>query len=579
MNLFNYVSTFRFVAIMNCEYSFIDTCHDGVDNFISSVNHYSKNTGCLLAEVFRELSLYTYKWVLNHFDKKKAHWIHRNVICHSLFWLAFAKAYSDWSKPGHNKYNLERMARNLVQGKTAMLWMGDPLDYEGKVFVTLGQLFDDIHHQKLAVGVPCRPDYSKQEEEIVTHLAKLARDKRNNTVRLPASVPEAKQVLNPSHPWYSYDDSARYGRRARVAPSERTEQDLTQASAPESTDTEMYQMLEKDLLISSDYQAGLARTVAQVLEVASGVESTRDARNVQFREPDEEEEEIHRTPGTRDEGHGQSILKKMTANMSTSTIPRQPHTIGDVPSGIGSPLAKHPGNRVPSGDFSLRSGFQSQLQMFQLETKKMCDWYTSLKQLYPYVKQLSSRKRERQTQPKPLVETPTQSPLQKTGRLQSVVTMVQKEQPKRDRSTQRDQCNDDAPTCRRANGTFETAPYHLIGSPETIAEQFVLYCMDRFSRDDFEDEVNDFGNVFGHRTAFIARYCMAMVVYFKVAWVRGERWIFPNIPPEMEKMMSRRGTTLPASPKESVKHTGVDVSARCLKRVALFPGAYAVLER
>ena len=81
-----------------------------------------------------------------------------------------------------------------------------------------------------------------------------------------------------------------------MASSERTEQDPMQASAPKSTDTEMYQVLKKDLLISSDYQAGLARTVAQVLEVASGVESTRDVRNVQFREPDEEEEEIHRTP-------------------------------------------------------------------------------------------------------------------------------------------------------------------------------------------------------------------------------------------------------------------------------------------
>ena len=130
---------------------------------------------------------------------------------------------------------------------------------------------------------------------------------------------------------------------------------------------------------------------------------------------------------------------------------------------------------------------------------------------------------------------------------------------------QRDRCNDDVPACRCADGTFETAPYHLIGSPETIAEQFVLYCMDRFSRDDFEDEVNDFGNVFGHRTAFIACYCMAMAVYFEVAWVRGERWIFLNIPPEMEKMTSRRGATLPALPKESVKRTGIDVSARCLK--------------
>ena len=180
-----------------------------------------------------------------------------------------------------------------------------------------------------------------------------------------------------------------------MASSKRTEQDLMQASVPESTDTEMYQVLEKDLLISSDYQAGLARTVAQVLEVASSVESTRDVRNVQFREPDEEEEEIRCTPGTRDEGRGRSILKKMMANTSTGTIPRQPHTIGNVPSGVGSPLPKHPGNRVPSGDFSLRSGFQSQLQMFQLYTKKMYDWYTSLKQLYLYVKRSSSRKRER----------------------------------------------------------------------------------------------------------------------------------------------------------------------------------------
>ena len=219
---------------MNCEYSFIDSRHDGVDNFINSVSHYSKNTGCSLAEAFRELSLYAYKWVLNHFDKRKAHRIHRNVICHSFFWLAFAKAYSDRSKPGRNKYDPERMARNLAQGQTAMLRMGDPLDYEGKVFVTLGQLFDDVCHQKLAVGDPCHPDYSKQEEEIVMHLAKLTRDKRNDTVCLPASVPDAKQVLNPTHPWYSYDDSARYCQRdrnssrdRRMVSSEATEPDPT----------------------------------------------------------------------------------------------------------------------------------------------------------------------------------------------------------------------------------------------------------------------------------------------------------------------------------------------------------------
>ena len=391
--------------------------------------------------------------------------------------------------------------------------------------MTLGQLFDNVRHQKLAVGVPCHPDYSKQEEEIVMHLVKLARDKRNNTVHLPASVPEAKQVLNPSHPWYSYDDTARYCRRDRSSSrdsrmaSGRTEQDPTQVSAPESTDTEMYQALEKDLLISSDYQAGLARNVTQVLEVASGVESTRDVRSVQFREPNEEEEEIRRTPGMRDEGRGRSILKKMTV---IGAIPRQPHTIGDIPSGVGSPLTKHPGNRVPQGDSRLR---------FQVQLKATYRSYTSFRQ--------SSRKREHQTQPKLLVATPTQSPLQKTGRLQSVVTVAQKVtpgQPLRDKSTHRDWSEDCIIARRCSNGTFMTVPYHLIGSPETIAEQFVLYCTDRFSRDDFEDEVNDYGNVFGHQTAFIACYCMATAVYFEVAWVRGEKWVFPNIPPEMEKM-------------------------------------------
>ena len=100
-------------------------------------------------------------------------------------------------------------------------------------------------------------------------------------------------------------------------------------------------------------------------------------------------------------------------------------------------------------------------------------------------------------QPKPLMDMPTQSPLQKMGRLQSVVTVVRKELPKGD-STLRDQGKGDVTACRRADGTFMTAPYHLIGAPGVIAEQFVLYCTDRFSRGDFADEVEDFGGVFGH---------------------------------------------------------------------------------
>ena len=109
------------MGIVNCEYSFIDSGHDGVDNYCTSVYHYTKNTGCSLTEAFQELSLYAYKWLLNHFDKKKAHRIHCNVICHSLFWLAFAKAYWDRSKPGRHKYDPEKMARNLAEGRTAMI--------------------------------------------------------------------------------------------------------------------------------------------------------------------------------------------------------------------------------------------------------------------------------------------------------------------------------------------------------------------------------------------------------------------------------------------------------------------------
>ena len=181
-----------------------------------------------------------------------------------------------------------------------MIRVKDPIEYEGKVFVTLGQLFNDVRHQKLAVGVPCCPDYRKQEDEILTHLAKLTRDKRNDTVQLPASVPEAKQVLDPSHPWYKYDDNARYGRchADRATPPEAMEQDPTQASVPESTDMEMYQAVERDLLITNDYEAGLVQNATKAHDqAAGGNEQSRDVRNVQFKEPDGGEVECHRAPG------------------------------------------------------------------------------------------------------------------------------------------------------------------------------------------------------------------------------------------------------------------------------------------
>ena len=93
---------------------------------------------------------------------------------------------------------------------------------------------------------------------------------------------------------------------------------------PESTDTEMYQALENELLICSDYQAGLVRNAAQAIEEVTG----GDAHCVQFREPsNDEEEEEEEAPcflGTRDKNCGRSILKKVTANTAgaaTSTTP------------------------------------------------------------------------------------------------------------------------------------------------------------------------------------------------------------------------------------------------------------------
>ena len=398
------------------------------------------------------------------------------MICHSFFWLAFAKAYADRSKPGHNKYDPERMARNLAQGQTAMLRMGDPLNYEGTLFMTLGQLFDDVRHQKLAVGDPCHPDYSKQEDEIVTHLAKLAQDKRNDTVWLPASVPDAKQVLNTQHPWYSYDDSARYCRCNRAGSHDRNrshdrsrsrdrrmpfleaaEPDMTQASVPESTDTEMYQVLKRELLICSNYQAGLVRNATQALDEVTG----GDVQSVQFWEPakeEEEEEEVPCTLETRDKNHGRSILKKITANTArtmTITTPRQPHTLGDIPSGVGSPLARHPSNHEHWGEGDLRStpGYQALMKKVQDHTQKTYDWYNWLKQSQSSTQRPSSRKRECQAAPKPPADTPTQSPLQKSGRLQSVVSVMKREQPK-DRGASRDP-DDDIPARWHSNRTFE----------------------------------------------------------------------------------------------------------------------------
>ena len=227
-----------------------------------------------------------------------------------------------------------------------------------------------------------------------------------------------------------------------------------------------------------------------------------------------------------------------TAGTATSTTPRQPHKIGDVPRGVGSPLDRHPSNHEHWGEGDHRSTpeYWALMKKVQDHTQKTYNWYNRLKQLQSSMQRPSSRKRERQVVPKPPTDMPTQSPLQKSGRLQSVVSVVKREQPK-DRGTSRDP-DDDIPTRWHSDRTFESAPYHLCGSLEEDAEPFVLYITDRFGREEFKDKVEDFGNVFGHRTTFVARFCMATAVYFEVTWVRGYQWVFPNIPPEMERMTS-----------------------------------------
>ena len=205
----------------------------------------------------------------------------------------------------------------------------------------------------------------------------------------------------------------------------------------ESTDTEMYQALENELLIYSDYQAGLVRNATQAIEEVA----SRDARCVQFREPsdDEEEEETPRFLGTRDQNHGRSILKKLTANSAgamTNTTPRQPYKFSDTPRGVGSPLDRF--------DAYAKDRLQ-----------KTYDWYSQLKKSHSKSRTPCSRKRKRQILPKPPGGTPTQSPLQKTGRLQSVVTIVKKQPQPQDHGASR-YPSDNAPA--RWDQTFGSAP-------------------------------------------------------------------------------------------------------------------------
>ena len=244
------------MGILGCEYAYISDNTDLIAVFHNCVAQYVKNTTCdsgtkvSWAATQRELLVHTYSWLLYHFDQGEMHKIHQSLIVHSLFWLAFAKSCDDRSKPGRIRFNPVIWRDNIRSGLTVMKAIGDPMDKADRLFSTLIALFDDVRLQRLAVGEPCRPDYKKQEDEIVQHLGKLSRDKQHDTFPLPASIPKPIFVLEPSHRWWTEMPGAPRGvlmtRGVQVPPEELESDDESEeeAVAPDSTDTEMYQVTE-----------------------------------------------------------------------------------------------------------------------------------------------------------------------------------------------------------------------------------------------------------------------------------------------------------------------------------------------
>ena len=264
------------MGILGCEYAYISENPDLIAVFRNCVVQYVKNTTCASGTKVswvaaqRELLVHAYSWLLYHFDQGEAHKIHRSLIVHSLFWLAFAKSFDDRSKPRRIPFNPVIWRDNIRGGLTTMKAIGDPMDKADRLFSTLGALFDNVCLQRLAVGEPCRPDYKKQEDEIVQHLGKLSRDKQHDAFPLPTSIPKPIFVLEPSHRWWTEMPGAPRGvlmtRRAQVPPEELESDDEseTEAVAPDSTDTEMYQATERSLLITHDSQALKVQNVARI---------------------------------------------------------------------------------------------------------------------------------------------------------------------------------------------------------------------------------------------------------------------------------------------------------------------------
>ena len=374
-------------------------------------------------------------------------------------------------------------------------------------------------------------------------------------------------------------------RRAQ-APPEELESDNeseTEAVAPDSTDTEMYQVTEQSLLITHDSQAFKVQNVARIqckaeAEAWSSIQVQfyevvdQDIRHVHLKRESEErdsEPKCRPSPQYRpcQEERGRSILKKKMAN-TDMTMPRQPHGDGE-PRGMGSPLVAHPGNRIPMGTtlkpphLGIQKPGASPYQEEQQTAFQM-----AMKQCYTDYASSRSRSRKREhTQLRMVTPTPTQSPAQKAFKLKSTVTVVEPASQSRHRSSSHHRPRVNDTTAWRPH---RGVPYHLIGVCEVEGKRdqenekhLLLYIMDRFTWEHYSPELNDFGNAFGSKTVFVTRFCMAAALYFEIAWARGEKWIFPLIPDLLTEALMRREGKLPERPTCSTKRKGDNVKLRC----------------
>ena len=156
-------------------------------------------------------------------------------------------------------------------------------------------------------------------------------------------------------------------------------------------------------------------------------EVDQDIRRVCLkRESEEWDSEPKRRPSPqyqpRQEVRGRSILKKRTANTNLPVV-RQPYG-DDEPHGVGSPLAAHPGNRMPMGTTlqpphpGVRRPGASPYQVEQQTA-----FQTAMRQCYTdYASSRSSSRKREHTQSRVLAPTPMQSPAQKAFKLKSTVT-------------------------------------------------------------------------------------------------------------------------------------------------------------